>query len=268
MAPVVVADRRSLRRRAPARSPVCATASSGSLRALGELLDRMAVAVARREVHLARRRRAGSSRSICSTTLTRSKNSGQSIDDSSRMLRDDVADRELIGRLALMLAAQQLFGRVALRLERALQRQPRRRRRRRLIAQPLQQLDDEGRRRAARSPRLGAQQRDRISASRSHARLRRASSPSVRACSRLRRAGDDAVDQAPQLLDQRQPQHDRDRPRLADRQRRRRADRRRRSRPASRDRAGRRCARSARARSGRRAGSPANGPSASFGSSR
>ena len=67
--------------RAPRATPV-----SGCSRPLGELLDRMAVAIARREVHQRVRARTDPPRRICSTRLTRSKNSGQSIDDSSRML--------------------------------------------------------------------------------------------------------------------------------------------------------------------------------------
>ena len=60
------------------------------------------------------------------------------------MLRDDVADRQLIRGFALMLAPQHLLGQSPCASSAALERMPDRRRRGRLVAEPLQQLDDEG----------------------------------------------------------------------------------------------------------------------------
>ena len=162
---------------------------------------------------------AGSSLRICSTTLTRSKNSGQSIDDSSRMLVITLPMASWSVASRWCSSAEQLFGRIALRLERALQRLPGRRRRRRLVAQPLQQLDDERRGQPAVGLDFRAAAADRDPSSRLAPALAERRFPLPRLLAAVPR-GDDAVDEAPQLLDQPEAQHDRNRPGLADRQRR------------------------------------------------
>ena len=115
-----------------------------------------------------------------------------------------------------MLAAQQLVGRVPLRLECALQRHPHRTGRRRLVAQPLQQFDDEGGSETAVGLTFCVEETldalggvvcigQRFPAARMLATQSR---------------GQDAVGQPPQLFDQGQAQHDRYRPDFPDRERR------------------------------------------------
>ena len=140
---------------------------------------------------------------ICSTTLTRSKNERPVDRRQQPHARDHVADGELVGRFALMLDAQQLFGRIALRLERALQRLPGGGRRRGLVAQPLHQLDDERRGQSAVRLDFGLRAADRGPRSTLSAALRRGPSPTsapARGCAaprRRRRRGAAAPRRAP-----------------------------------------------------------------------
>ena len=130
------------------------------------------------------------------------------------------ADRQLPRGLALVLDAQHLVRRVALAFERALQRVPRRRGRRRLIAQPVQQLDDERRRQTAARCGLVAQHLvdgdDALGLARAGVQL---DAPRARAIAAAARRHDIGREPA-QLFDERQAQHDRDGPDFADGQRR------------------------------------------------
>ena len=132
--------------------------------------------------------------------------------------RDDVRDGQLTRGLALVLDAQHLFRRVVLGFERTLQRVPCRRRRRRLIAQPVQQLDDEGRRETAARGGLVAQHLvdDAIGLARARVQLHAPFARAVAAAARR----DDVGSEPAQLFDERQAQHDRDGPDFADGQRR------------------------------------------------
>ena len=98
-----------------------ATSCSGISRPLGESFDGMAVAVARREVHV----RVGARGILAQHPLDQADplEEHRPVDRREQPhARDHVADRQLVGRLALMLDAQHFFGRIVLRLERALQR--------------------------------------------------------------------------------------------------------------------------------------------------
>jgi hypothetical protein len=109
----------------------------GLLRAPCQLLHRVAISIARGEVHS--RRTGGILSEDSFNEADALENSGQSIDDSTQLVR---CCRSRAGRrFALMLDPQHLVGRVTLRLERALACHARRRRRR-LVAQPVQQFDD------------------------------------------------------------------------------------------------------------------------------
>ena len=111
-------------------------------RALRQLLDRVPVPIAGRKVHL--RVRAGGILPQDLLDQADALEEQRPVDRGQQPhARDDVADGELIGGAPLMLGAQHLFRRVALNLERPLQRAPRGRRGRRLVAQPMQELDDE-----------------------------------------------------------------------------------------------------------------------------
>ena len=183
--------------------------------ALGELLDRVAVAIARREVH--QRVRAGRVAAQQLLDEADALEKQRPVDGRHPAhARDHVADRELIGGLALVLDPQHLVGRVVLLLQRVLERLPRRPRRGRLVAQPLQQLHDERRREpVVVLPALLEEPAD--------VRLGpvRADLQSFVPAPRLLAApagGDDAVGETAQLFDEGEPQHDRDRPDLADRE--------------------------------------------------
>ena len=186
-------------------------------RPLRELLDRVPVAVAGREVHP----RVRSGRVLAQDLFDQADPLEEERPVDRRQQphrRDDVADRELAGRLALVLDPEHLFGRVALGLERALQRQPSRRGRRGLIAQPVKELDDErcGQTAAALSFVVQHLADDALGLSRAGAQLH---APGARAIAAAARR-DDIGSEPAQLLDERQPQHDRNGPDLADRQRR------------------------------------------------
>ena len=130
----------SRRRAASAISAaVRATSTSVASRAAGKLLDRVAVAVARREVHLAERtpRRAATS----STRLTLSTNWAQSNHEMRRMLVITLRTVTFIGRLALVLEADQSPRRWCPACEQLLQPAERRGDGRVLVAQPLEELD-------------------------------------------------------------------------------------------------------------------------------
>ncbi len=185
----------------------------GLFRAACQLFDRMPVAIARREVH--------APIGLCRIPLEDSLDDADLFDEDRPVARrhqphrrDDVADGELIGGFALVFAAQQHVGRVALRFQGPVQALPRRPRRRRLIAQPLQQLDDEGRGQGLALARGVAQQvvddpfRARAGSGDAQAQAPRSLTVAAR---RQHVLGEPA-----QLVDQRDPQHDRDRPQLAD----------------------------------------------------
>ena len=187
----------------------------GPPRALGELLDRVAVAIARREVH--QRVRAG--RVVAQELLDEADpfEEQRPVDRrDAAHARDHVADRELVGGLALMLDPQHLVGRVVLILQRALQRLPRRARRRGLVAQPLEQLDHEGRREpVVVLPPLLEQPADIRLGPVGAVDQRLVPPPRLLAVSPR---GDDAVGQPAELFDEGEAEHDRDRPDLADRE--------------------------------------------------
>ena len=102
-------------------------------------------------------------------------------------------------------------------LERPLQRLPDGCGRRRLVAKPLQELDDEGRRQAAPTPELHGEETI-------HLLRRKERMPGQQALQSLglnatAARGHHAVGEPAQFLDERQAQHDRHRPRFADGQR-------------------------------------------------
>ena len=187
----------------------------GPPRALRELLDRVAVAIARGEVH--QRVRAGRVAAQQVLDQADALEKQRPVDRRHPAhARDHVADRELIGGLALVLDPQHLVGRVVLLQQRVLERLPRRPRRGRLVAQPLQQLHDERRREpVVFLPALLEEPADvRVGPV-------RADLESFVPSPRLLAApagGDDAVGETAQLFDEGEPQHDRDRPDLPDRE--------------------------------------------------
>ena len=185
-------------------------------RALRQLLDRVAVPIAGRKVHL--RVRAGGILTQDLLDQADALEEQRPVDRGQQPhARDDVADGELIGSAPLMLGAQHLFRRVPLSLERPLQRAPRGRRRRRLITQPVQQLDNEwSRQPVVRADLLPKQLIDDLR--RVLLALAERRPPAPRLIPAPPR-GDDRVGEPLQLLDQREPKHDRDGPDLADRQR-------------------------------------------------
>ena len=195
-----------------------ATSCSGTLARARQLLDGVAVAVARREVHS----RVSARRILAKNLLDLADPLEEERPVDRRQQphrRDDVADGELAGGLALMLDAEHLFGGIVLRFECALQGMPRRRGRGWLIAEPVEQLDDEGGREPAARCRFVAQHlvddvfRLAVAGRELHAPRAR---PVPAAARRDHFSG-----QSAQLFDQPEPQHDRDRPDLSDGQRRR-----------------------------------------------
>ena len=130
---------------------------------------------------------------------------------------DDVADPDLVRRLAIVLAPDHLVRRILLGLERPMQRFPRGRGRRGLIAEPLQELDDE---RCLEAPGLPAGFAKRTT---DHLlglghRIGEDQTPAARRLATAVRFDDVACEDA-QFLHQREPQHDGDRPDFADRER-------------------------------------------------
>ncbi len=186
-------------------------------RALGELFDGVAIAIACLKIHPG----VGASRVLAEDLLDQADPLEEQRPVDRRQqphARDDVADGELIRRLALVLQAEHLFRRVVLRFERVLQRDPRGGRRRRLIAKPVEELDDEGSRQRTLRFRLLVEHplddRFRVAPARAEEQP-----PLPRAIARAPR-GHHVPCEALQVLDEREAQHDRDRPDLADRQRR------------------------------------------------
>ena len=212
-------DRSADRPSRPSRASATARSRDrrlGLLRAPRQLLDRVAVAIARRKIHP----RVGAGRILLEDPL----DDADALDEDRPVARrhqphrrDDVADGELVRGFALMLAPEDRLGRVALRLERPMQRLPGGRRGRRLIAQPLQQLDDEGGGQPLVLRESSAQQLvDHPAGHRASIGASAMRSPQRRASSRLRLAAEHVFGPPAQLVDQRDPQHDRDRPELAD----------------------------------------------------
>jgi hypothetical protein len=107
---------------------------------LRRLLNRMAVAIAGREIHRGIRIRGIVAQLAFDQADTLEEQRPVDRRDPAHAA-DDVADRELFGSLALVLDPQHLVRRVVLLLERALQRLPRRCRRNRLVTERLQQFD-------------------------------------------------------------------------------------------------------------------------------
>ena len=187
------------------------------LRAPRQLLDGMAVAVARRKIHLDVRAGRIFSKRLLDQSDAIEKQRPLNRREQSHA-RDHVPDRELIGRFALMLDPQHLLRSVALRLQRTLQRLPGGSRRGGLIAQPLQQFDDEGRRQSSVRLELGPEELvDGAGRIRSPVRQERDPPASLAAAAARRHH---AVGQPAQFLDQRDAKHDGHRPRFAHRERR------------------------------------------------
>ncbi len=179
----------------------------------GHALDRVAIVVARREVH------AGVH--VGRVLAQRLLHMRQRLDELAPVGRaeqaqaaDAVADRHLRGRLVLRLQLHQLLD-VLLRVGQVLL-DPRQRQRQRGAArvQPARQLGDEGRRHRRVGPRhVGDDQDQPLRVLLGH--VEHAVGPAVGELALADRRGD-AHGDAAQVLDQRQPQHDRDRPQLAE----------------------------------------------------
>ena len=179
-------------------------------------LDRMAVAVAGGEVHL--RMNAGR------VAAQRLLDARQRLDEIAPVHRaeqaqaaDAVGHRHLVGRLLLALGMHPLLDRRAAFAEALLQPGQRQRERRALALQPARELGHEG----ARQRRLGARhvgdEQDQL-ARRLLGRLQHAGGPGRGEVAVDAAGGDERADAA-QVLDQRQPEHDRHRPQLAEQQR-------------------------------------------------
>ena len=197
------------------------------------------------------RRRPRSSRSACSTTLSASTNSRQSMAPSRRRLPMLLPIDTWSAACSWVCALHQLLdGQVELR-KALLDPGERQRERGALALQAARELGDEGaghRRVRARHVGGGEDQALRIAPG----DLDHALGPGVGEVA-LGGAGGDARGHAPQVLDQRQAQHDGDGPELAQARAARRSDTRRRSAAGFPRRAGHRRARSLRARCRRRA---------------
>ncbi len=176
-----------------------------------ELLDGVAIQVACREVHV--RELAGTVQHLVDETHALEELGPVDIRHEPHA-RDDVAHRDVRGALALVFFLDQPLGADALRDELILEPGEGRRHLRILVAQPLHQLDGERghqRLRAAHS-----RQRLRVHLLTVHAQQSVGDGVGTLAC---RAADDDALRDAPQVLDQHDAQGNRDRPQLADGQR-------------------------------------------------
>ena len=129
---------------------------------------------------------------------------------------DDVAHRDVRGALALVFFLHQLLGAGLLFVELLLEPHQRRRDLRILIAQPMHELH--GERRAASAGDLRSPARS-ASGSTCWPFTPSRRSASASASCRASAAGDDALRDAPQVLDQHDAQRDGHRPELADRER-------------------------------------------------
>ena len=128
---------------------------------------------------------------------------------------DQIADGELVGRFPLVFETQHFVCRIILLLQCAVERLPGWSVGEWLIAQPLEELDDEsGGEAAVRSPAI-LQHLGHLAVAPGFFRK-----PDVPATSLLPRAArlDDPIREPPKFLDERQSQHQWDRPGLADRQ--------------------------------------------------
>ena len=185
----------------------------GPPRAARELLDDVAVAIARREVH----RRVDAGRIAAQRDLDRAEifDEVAPVDRVERpQARDAVADRDLIRRLALRRRLERVLDGLAAILELLLEPAHRQLGRGALAGEPARELGDErdGHRRIGRD-----QLRERDD------RLRRIAPPVLEqrvgpfgGALAIAAAGRHARDHAAQVLEQREPQHDRDRPQLAE----------------------------------------------------
>ncbi len=186
------------------------------LRDARQRLDGVAVAVAGAEVHL----RVDAGRVAAQRLL----DGRQRLDEVAPVHRaeqaqaaDAVGDRDLVGRLLLALGVDALLdGRAAL-AQALFEPGQRQRQRRALALQPARELGHEG----ARQRRLGARhvgdEEDEL-ARRLLGRLQHAQRP-LRGEVAVAEAGGDERADAAQVLDQRQPEHDGNRPQLAEPQR-------------------------------------------------
>ncbi len=177
----------------------------------------MPVAIARREIHAG----IGAGRVFAKNLLDQADalEEQRPVDRRQQPHRgDDVADRDLVRGLALVLAAEHGLGRVVLGLEGRLQRLPGRGGGRRLVAQPLQELDHERRRQPPRPSRRRGQ---RLVDHRRGllGRVDEPQSPAARVLALPARRHDVRREPA-ELVHEGDTEHDRDGPDLPDRQRR------------------------------------------------
>ena len=184
----------------------------GHRRAATEFLDGLAVAVARREVHVAE----GAARAKQRVDHADALDELSPIERGDQAhARDHIADRHVHGRLALVLESHRLVGGRALRHESILQPTEGRGDRRVLIAKALEELHERGCWQC-RSGQL-AQRHDGDVGARV-AEAQQAVGELVGGLTRLA-TGDDLFRQSPEVLDEEDAQGDCDRPQLADRQR-------------------------------------------------
>mgnify|MGYP001573289261 CR=1 FL=1 len=174
-------------------------------RAACEPLDRAAVEVARREIHV--REVAAGLQHVVNETDALEQLRPVNVGDQSHA-RDDVADRHVRRTLSLVLVVHDLVGGRSLCRQALLEPHQRRRGLRILVPQPLNELDGEG-------PRQGylfvilKDQGDRLGRVRVHAQ-----EPVGQGVHFLARglAGHDALGPASKILHEHDPQRDRDRP--------------------------------------------------------
>ena len=196
-----------------------ATSISLSVGAPGDDLERVAVAVAAREVHRPRRSARGLVRRIASTIETRSKNSRQSSASSSRMLVIELAIETWLAACSCCASAAAVSSTMPSaerrRSSQALTASPPRLQ----LAEPLREPHEERRRDVLRSRRRSTRAAPAGSSESSCAASTRRSAQRSAAFS-ARIDSDDRAREPAQVLDERDAQHDRDRPHLADGERR------------------------------------------------
>ena len=184
----------------------------GEAGAPGQLLHGVPVAIARREVHLPERA-SGAQDVVDQADALDELRPVEPRDEAHA--RDDVPDRHVHRRLALVLEADRLLGRRPLGCQELLQPAEGGRDRRVLVAQTLEQLDPGRRRqRGARQPPQGC--RRGLGAVLAETEQAVGELVGLLAC---RPAAHDLLREAAKVLDEEDPQADRDRPQLADRQR-------------------------------------------------
>ena len=176
-------------------------------RSLGQLFDRLAVAISRRQIHVrVRRRRIFAQNALDAADRFHEERPIEGRQHAHR--GDDVRDRQLIDRLPMLFDADQFVGRFPLRRDERPDPPPRRRRSHGLIAKAVKHFDDEGRRRFGREMERGFRFLGRHQTGRELPRR----FPFLLRAQRLHR-------EPAEIFHQRQTQHDRDGPELADCQR-------------------------------------------------